>query len=620
MASHHAVHNRVVSPFPTGPEIRIGSHLAKSLGTPLGDRLLGSLRKRNFADIFSMTVNPGDYTCPDLFRRDYLAVSLFSKYPHPTGVSDPAEACFSKFLKNEERCRDVNDEWFYPHGMRSGVTPANAIIFMASRKIASVLDDIDWPKVFTYVRPTSGASTRMSRRKGDVYYKVQGKPDVTPNCWLRAVQLICSMPVWHRAMVEENGKDPRNWFTVVPGNHVDTVPKKGDEHRTIGLEPEMNMLLQRAYGLYLRERLLRVGIDLRTQVRNQRAARRGARWGHYATVDFSSASDLNAYVLPLVLLSPAHFDVLDVTRSPMGSLLDPSTGEPVKWFKWEKIASMGNGWCFELETLMFWAIAEATCEYMGGKRRRCLVYGDDVIIPSAFAPAYLAVMSLFGHKPNVQKTFISGPFRESCGKHYFDRVDVTPIYIKRPIITTSASQLGQQTYEEIELYKLANRIRKWAAMPTPGYADGRYYGTWDLCVSLAKAPCFVPDGVGDVGFATTFSEAAPRTKIARPRAKDCKVPYYGYLSVPGLTDVSTKTKPLTDVWAYVRYGLYNGMKIDRLSESFSIDLPLHVVRESLRYSTSGGGFWTPGISSTKVALRKVKVRVEQWVDAPLWCI
>ena len=53
-----------------------------------------------------------------------------------------------------------------------------------------------------------------------------------------------------------------------------------------------------------------------------------------------------------------------------------------KIIKLNKFSSMGNSYTFELESLIFYSLAVATCSHLGIDPRDVSVYGDDVIIPA----------------------------------------------------------------------------------------------------------------------------------------------------------------------------------------------------------------------------------------------
>jgi hypothetical protein len=96
---------------------------------------------------------------------------------------------------------------------------------------------------------------------------------------------------------------------------------------------------------------------------------------------------------------------------------------------------MGNGFTFELQSLLFYAAVLTVFDLFPsiGKDRRCRVYGDDIILPTAYAGIFVEFLSWLGFTTNPDKSFVDGPFRESCGKHYFLGDDVTPFYIRENV-------------------------------------------------------------------------------------------------------------------------------------------------------------------------------------------
>jgi hypothetical protein len=186
------------------------------------------------------------------------------------------------------------------------------------------------------------------------------------------------------------------------------------------VEPLINGYVQKGTDQVMRRRLKRVGIDLSDQEINQAMALSGSlAWEDstgFVTIDLKSASDSISKELVRLLLPPSWFSFLESIRSPEYEL----NGERKAY---HKFCSMGNGFCFPLETLLF----TAACQAVGCKDRSTRhVYGDDIIVPGNVAEELIHLLSVMGFEVNTKKTCISGPFRESCGGNYFAGVDVSP--------------------------------------------------------------------------------------------------------------------------------------------------------------------------------------------------
>jgi hypothetical protein len=89
---------------------------------------------------------------------------------------------------------------------------------------------------------------------------------------------------------------------------------------------------------------------------------------------------------------------------------------------------MGNGYTFELETLIFAAISSAVTGGVVGED--VLVYGDDILVANDQARNVMSALSCLGFTPNMKKSFYTGPFRESCGGDYFEGIGVRPYFSK----------------------------------------------------------------------------------------------------------------------------------------------------------------------------------------------
>jgi hypothetical protein len=98
-------------------------------------------------------------------------------------------------------------------------------------------------------------------------------------------------------------------------------------------------------------------------------------------------------------------------RSPKGVLVDKS-------YTFEKISSMGNGFTFALESLIFGALVRCAIRRTGSVKKSA-VYGDDLIVPVTAAPYLKTLLEYFGFQLNEDKSFAAGPFRESCGKDFY---------------------------------------------------------------------------------------------------------------------------------------------------------------------------------------------------------
>jgi hypothetical protein len=222
----------------------------------------------------------------------------------------------------------------------------------------------------------------------------------------------------------EFGKEP----SEVQGNRFTTVPKDAVKHRGIAVEPSLNVYYQLVVGQYLKRRLLKKGVDLfNGQERHALLARQASRHGHLATLDLSSASDTVSKTLVKLLLPEEWYRYLASLRSPK-TLLGSN------WVYLEKFSSMGNGFTFELETLIFHCLIEAVLRREGvslfDRELYHSTYGDDIIIPREGYDAAVSVLEYCGFSVNRRKSFSSTHFRESCGGNFFHGHDVSTVKVE----------------------------------------------------------------------------------------------------------------------------------------------------------------------------------------------
>jgi len=433
---------------------------------------------------------------PGRFAVEYLWRELLSKYDDGKSSAEKAASAMTKFSEGETLCASTNDRFVrlgrFPQEYAVG--DIEQIIFSARRKIKTILGPLSYDAAAHGFTFTTGASMRLNRRISSVPHKYSGTPETTYANLGLAVAAITAIPAWKRSLTSEIG--PMH-LKLVHGNKVTTVPKNYKTDRVIAIEPDMNMYVQKGFGSLIRRRLREAGLDLQFQTRNQQLARVGAVAGTLATIDLSMASDTVSLELVRFLLPDQWCEALEQCRSSSGVL--PS-GEKVLY---RKFSSMGNGYTFELETLLFWGLSLAVCQHLGLETHRTTCYGDDIILPSAAAPLLIDVLSFCGFKTNRDKTFIEGPFRESCGKHYLRDYDVTPVYIKNKVRTLT------------DLFLFHNRIVRWAERQQWNpYVDQIEIS--DLLWWIrSHAPSNwrrprIPDGYGDGAFIGTFDECLPR--------------------------------------------------------------------------------------------------------------
>lgn len=264
-----------------------------------------------------------------------------------------------------------------------------------------------------------------------------------------ARDLVLMLRRWddHFARIESCEDTQRN-VTEVQGSIFDTVHKNQTSYRPIAKEPTGNMCLQLAGGEYVSGALRWVGLDIRDQQpKNNRLARLGSISNELATLDLKDASSMQTMKLIELLWPREWYNFMMSVRSPSMQI-----GE--EWINLNMMSTMGNGFTFPVMTMTILALLYGYRCCRGGPRNRIDwsitgVFGDDIILQSSEAEEFIDILHRAGYVVNVDKSFVVGPFRESCGGDYWNGVDVTPFYVKN-------------LRHDADVYKTLNRAIEWA--------------------------------------------------------------------------------------------------------------------------------------------------------------
>lgn len=264
---------------------------------------------------------------------------------------------------------------------------------------------------------------------------------------------------WYRSALAETGfwadaemhRFESYGLTRVPGGKIFFAAKNAEISRTCCTEPNLNMLIQKAADAFICRALARdFGIHLDRQPDyNRELARRGSIDQSFGTIDLISASDcMGLHLLQRDLPSGAFKAAL--FESSCRSAVLPDGSE----VKLNMISTMGNGFTFSLQTLIFACAVRAAYSCMGfpctDPSREYGVFGDDIVVRRETYDFVAECLTSLGFQVNMAKSFNAGPFRESCGYDYFAGVNVRGVYVK-------SLESPQQ------VYSLINRLNRWSA-------------------------------------------------------------------------------------------------------------------------------------------------------------
>lgn len=426
-----------------------------------------------------------------------LRDSLLKKFNSSDEPSQSAcRAALEKFLAVNKRCED----WQY----EPVFTKDEELI----GEVKNVLDEFwcvgglcplvsDFRELYTRGRAGPGAS--LLARGTDFYTKMFDSPlSATrglPEIWEHCVQMD------DRHFLAEARRLYVHGTTVVDSSKYSFVNKTVTIARGICTEPTINMWFQLGLGSILEDRLAAFfGIRLDQQPDLNRAlAYAGSVDGGIATIDLESASDslstkMLDYMLPKGLMA-----FLRILRCPETTL---PTGNKLAL---NMVSTMGNGFTFPLQTMLFACVVRGVNNWHRKSRKAVRldrtnfgVFGDDIICPVSIERDVIRVLNLLGFVVNTTKSFVEGPFRESCGADFFNGVNVRGVYIK----TLNTEQ---------DACIAINTLNRWSART--GICLN---ATVTYLFSSLKRPLYVPlDEADDAGIQTPLAYRKVRVKSSK---------------------------------------------------------------------------------------------------------
>jgi len=361
----------------------------------------------------------GDYRCLVLLK------TLLKKWV-PRDTRAPDLVAKSKFIASNKKCSD----WSFSPTFESDV-----LLYGQLRKeVYQFFHPGGQNRLESYSsvleKARVGPGSAIQANGQSMYAKLFSSPLTltSENLYILYRSYIRQFPMWEDA--ENHRSTTYGVPTVVDCSKTSFVPKTHDVSRMICVEPNLNMFFQLGLGQLMEDWLEEsFGISMSHQPEvNRRLARIGSQDGSFSTIDLSSASDSISISLCRDLLPGWFFATLMELRSP-STLVD---GEKVPL---EMISTMGNGFTFPLQTIIFSCIIRASHQIaglpvLGGSGRNWSCFGDDLICDTRAYRNVRRLLELTGFTPNYSKTFFEGAFRESCGTDWLSGQPVRGVYLK----------------------------------------------------------------------------------------------------------------------------------------------------------------------------------------------
>lgn len=379
-------------------------------------------------------LSPRNYGIKEI--RAIRLMTCFAKYDFESDI-DKKSAALKTFIKYEALCAATNkQEIFSIIGEDREWDNSNKIDMLfylpvlsyAKKFLARTLGNVDMVEIMNHAHHGPGASVGVPKRSATQLNKWIPPISVSDNAayltwrWLVTddrFRLYRSLEVGFLgpAIGPLEYLRPENLLRIENFSKIHFVPKSAKTFRTIAVEPTGNVALQLAVNVILRKKLLRWGLDLTTQEKNQRLAGLGSANDNLVTIDLSGASDCVSLNW-LSLFPPDWRELLLQLRMDSGILPNGNT------ITFQKVSSMGNGYTFGLETLIFSSLLYGVVRYQGEQWKdhipNIAIYGDDIVCPTRFANDLSAVLTRTGFLLNKDKSFFRGLVRESCGADFLN--------------------------------------------------------------------------------------------------------------------------------------------------------------------------------------------------------
>lgn len=450
------------------------------LGGQIGREIAQAIRADDLKTLceFSLDYEDLRFENVEQIAQCRQALAFFTKLEHLElkGI-DPREAALRKWWEAEARCRETNALFrMRARGEFQFSSRVESIFYRARRKIARVLGRIPKFDELQY-RFGPGATVATKKKDANPREKIQARVQCSEDFFPIAKAVLEEMPhlAQLHSVLDRTDEDGEEWLSIpvdIVYGRLDFVAKNAKTKRITVIEPSLNSMFQLAVGDHLFRRLAAFGLNLRDQTLNQCYAMCGSLSGDLATLDLKSASDTIAKELVFELL-PLDWAVF-LARGRSSKITLPS-GELVTQ---EKFSSMGNGFTFPLESLIFWALVESACD----PGDIVNVFGDDIICPTRHANLVIEVLNAAGFWVNLEKSYWSGPFRESCGMDFYRGVNVRPFYQKDWVsgrtlflLHNHYARIGDCKHRDLVLSWIHPSLRIYGP---DGYGDGHLLGDY----------------------------------------------------------------------------------------------------------------------------------------------
>lgn len=455
--------------------------------TPTSIAIREYIEKGDYGSLLKMKVKPSDYDNAEKYLVDAQCLAFFSKNQDLPAKIDTRATALKAWWEAEHRCTQTNA---FLSRVESG--PHDRTTLRFSEFLLKVKKRVAWwlgpipEELHGFFGPGVTACCRGKLST------VPDKMSVTPSTTASVLPYLkwWGESAWARSLDRRGLLYEAGEFRVDLMDHSiwSSVRKNAKTDRSIEIGPSLNVWYQLYVGKTMKRRFRRRGWDLLNSADlHRRVACEASISGSYATIDLKQASDSIAKILVRLCVPSEWFTLMNDLRTKKIKLPDGRVVHIAKF------SGMGNGFTFELESVLFMAICQEILSDLGlphTANRDVFVFGDDIIVPTEAAQPVINGLRCLGFETNEDKTFISGKFRESCGGDFFEGVAVRPHFLE------------EDPSEPQQLISFANGLRRVACSHPRGFhVRSDFVKPWFRVLdTIPKAirDCRGPEDLGDI--------------------------------------------------------------------------------------------------------------------------
>ncbi|DAD52779.1 TPA_asm: RNA-directed RNA polymerase [ssRNA phage SRR7976325_1] len=382
-----------------------------------------------------------------------LARSVFKKFQDEIDQDAADKAAYEVFLQLNDRCKN----WSFDE---SGLGPYDEVILGEFRQALWEFFNPEGQPLFSQYGIEQGVDFGPGSAPGvenETFFHKLGHSRLSATSPL----IISYFDQWCNS--RSSRLDAELARTLLYGSpiikeavNITAVPKTAKISRLVKPEPLLNMFFQKGMQKLLESRLLSYfGIDLTHQpALNAELARYGSMTGDFATLDLKSASDCLSMKLLDKFIDPQNSWWIKTMRSSEAII---PVNEANRKIDLHMVATMGNAFCFPLQTAVYASAVQAVYKSLGLRFQKAArkatvlqgsvdgqklstemvpsnwgVFGDDIIVNERAVPSLTRLLSYLGFIVNQDKSFsgVYEPFRESCGADFWEGTNVRGVYCK----------------------------------------------------------------------------------------------------------------------------------------------------------------------------------------------